>query len=266
MTDRPRLSVVVPFYNSERTLQACIESLLAQEFSGGSTEIILIDNRSTDASSSIASEYPELIVLNEQTPGAYAARNAGIRQASAPLIAFTDADCVVDPDWVGSIVDGMQAPETAMLIGHCRYPTEASLALRWLAAYENAKTDYVTHHCDPAHHFTYCNNMAVRASIFADLGLFEQWQRAGDSELAHRMAARRPDLKLAYRPSMRITHLEFVTFRERAKRLHLYTETNSQIATFQELGFLQRLAVLRHLIRNLKARRPSVTSVASRRP
>ena len=250
MTARPRISVVVPFHNSESTLQACIESLLAQEPLGGLIEIILIDNRSTDASASIAAEYRELIILEEQTPGAYAARNAGIRQANAPVIAFTDADCVADPDWLRSIVDGMQDPETAMLIGHCRYPVEASLALRWLGAYENAKTDYVTHHCDPGHHFTYCNNMAVQASVFEELGPFQLWQRAGDSELAHRMAARKPDLKLAYRPSMRITHLEFVSFRERAKRLNLYTETNSQIVTFRELSFWQRLAVLRHLIRS----------------
>ena len=248
MSDRPCVSVVVPFYNSERTLAACIESLLAQENVGDDYEILLIDNRSEDTSATIAGNYSGVTVLTESTPGAYAARNTGIREAAAPVIAMTDADCVVDPDWLRSILDGLRDPQTAVLVGHCRYPASSSLTLRLLGAYENAKTEYVIDHCDPAHHFAYCNNMAVRASVFTELGLFEEWQRAADSELVHRLAARRPDLKLAYEPAMRITHLEFVRARERARRLRLYTTTNSQIADFSELGVRQRLGVLRHLV------------------
>ena len=248
MKDHPRVSVVVPFYNSERTLAACIESLLAQADVGGPYEILMIDNRSTDASASIVARYPELIVLEESTPGAYTARNTGIRKASAPLIALTDADCIVQPDWLRSIQDGMQDPRTAVLIGHCRYPDEASLALRLLGAYENSKTEYVITRCDPSHYFAYCNNMAVRASMFEELGLFKEWKRAADSEFVHRLASRRPELKLTYRPAMSITHLEFLRGRERAKRLKLYTQTNSKISTFRELGLRQRLGVLWRLI------------------
>lgn len=249
MNDRPSVSIVVPFWNSERTIASCIESLRSQEDFSGRYEIILVDNRSTDASAQIVGRYPDLIVLEEGTPGAYAARNAGIARAGAPVIAFTDSDCVVDRDWLRSITDGMRDPRTAILVGHCRYPTSASPALRLLGAYENAKADYVIGRCDSAHHYAYCNNMAVRASAFEQLGPFEEWQRAADSELVHRLARLRPDLKLAFRPSMRITHLEFVSARERARRLKLYTGTNTQIATFRELGARQRLGVLMHLIR-----------------
>lgn len=250
MNDRPCLSVVVPFHNSERTLAVCIEALLSQD-GVGPYEIILIDNRSTDTSAAIVARYRELIALDEPTPGAYAARNTGIRRASAPLIALTDADCVVDRDWLRSIVAGMQNPQTAILLGHCRYPASASLALRLLGAYENAKSEYVLGHCASAHHFAYCNNMAVRASVFAELGLFEEWQRAADSELVHRLAQRRPDWKLTYRYSMRITHLEFLRARDRTRRLGLYTHTNANIATFRELEPVQRLGVLMHLARRL---------------
>jgi len=235
---------VVPFFNSERTMQACSESLLAQEDVGGPYEILMVDNRSTDASASIAGRYPGLTFLDEPAPGAYAARNAGIRRATAPVIAFTDADCVADPGWLRSVLDGMEDPRTAILVGHCRYPAGASLALRLLGAYENAKAEYVIGRCDPAHHFAHCNNMAVRAAVFDELGPFEAWERAADSELVHRLAARRPDLRLVYRRSMRITHLEFVRGRARARRLRLYTHTNARIPTFRELGVAQRLGVL----------------------
>ena len=254
MKDRPGISVVVPFHNSERTLATCIESLLTQEDSGSSYEIIVIDNRSPDASAQIARRYEGVTLLEEQTPGAYAARNTGIAHANGRLIAFTDADCVVDPDWLRSIIEGMKDPQTAVLLGHCRYPDHATRTLKLLAAYENTKTDYVIGRCQAAHHFAYCNNMAVRASVFEELGPFREWKRAADSELVHRLASRRPDLKLVYRPSMRITHLEFVRARDRARRLNLYTQTNSKIETFRELSITQRLAVLVHLLRGRRTK------------
>jgi len=253
MSDSPGVSVVVPFFNSERHLAACVESLLDQEGVGAPFEVILVNNRSTDGSAAIAARYPGLTVLEEQKPGAYAARNTGIRKAQAPLIAFTDADCVVASDWLRSIRDGLQDPTIAILLGHCEYPSSASLALRMLAAYENAKTDYVIERCGPLHHFAHANNMAVRASVFEELGLFEEWDRAADSELVHRLALSRPDLGLAFRRSMRITHMEFRSARARVRRLSLYTQTNSRIETFQELGWAQRLGALMHWFRSRQA-------------
>lgn len=247
-TPQPCISVVVPFFNSELFLAACIESLLAQDDFGGSVEIILIDNGSTDGSASIAARYAELIILEESSPGAYAARNTGIRHANAPVIAFTDADCVVAHDWLQSIREGMEDSGIAVLLGSCRYPEHASMPLRMLAVYENAKTDYTINRCEPAHHFAYANNMAVRAAVFDEIGLFKEWQRAADSELIHRLAQRRSDLRPAYHPSMRVTHLEFLCARDRARRLQLYTHTNAQIETFRELGGAQRLGLIAHLL------------------
>ena len=249
MSENPCVSVVVPFFNSERHLAACIESLLGQDDVGGPFETILIDNGSTDGSASIVERYRELTVLDEPTPGAYAARNTGIRRARAPLIAFTDADCVVAGDWLRSLRDGMQDPAIAILLGHCRYPPNASLALRVIGAYENAKAEYVINHGEATHRFAYANNMAVRTSLFEELGPFKEWKRAADTELVHRLASRRPDLRLAYRRSMRVTHMEFINARTRARRLSLYSRTNSKIETFQELGVAERVGVLIHLLR-----------------
>src|SRR5690606_13507221 len=93
-TVRPSISVIVPFFQSGRHLRACIEALLGQVDIDGDAEFILVDNGSTDGSGGIAAEYDGIVLLRETTPGAYAARNTGIRYASAPLLAFTDGDCV----------------------------------------------------------------------------------------------------------------------------------------------------------------------------
>ncbi len=251
----PVISVVVPFFNSERHIAACVESLLAQEDVGGAYEILFVDNGSSDASAAVLARYDGLTLLEERTPGAYAARNAAIRRARAAIVALTDADCVVERDWLRSIREGLRDPAVAILLGRVRYPAAASLALRLLGAYEDAKAEYVVDRCPPAHHFGYANNMAVRTAVFAELGLFKEWPRAADSELVQRLAARRPDLRPAYRPSMRVTHMEFLTARARARRLSLYTRTNSRIATFRELGMAQRLGVLAHMLRRRAARR-----------
>jgi glycosyltransferase involved in cell wall biosynthesis len=254
MNESPRVSVIVPFFNRQQYLPACIEALLNQEDVGGPVEIVMVDNRSTDDSAAMVRRYPQVTLLREESPGAYAARNAGIRQARAPVLAFTDADCVTDRRWLRSVCDGMRDPGVAILIGHCRYPAEASWALTLLAAYENAKAEYVVTRCAPAYQFAYCNNMAVRASVFAEVGPFRLWDRAADTELVHRLAAARPDLRVSFRTDMRVTHLEFLRVRDRVRRLSLYTRTNAQVASFRELGIAERAGVVLHLLRG--SRRP----------
>lgn len=245
--ERPSVSVVVPYFNSADYLEACLKGLAGQQGVEGSYEVILIDNGSQDGSRAIAEQHTDLVHLEESTPGAYAARNTGIRAARAPIIALTDADCVAAPNWLRTIQERMQDPEVGALVGRCHYPKSASRWLHLLGAYENAKAEYALERLSPAHHFAYANNMAVRRSVFDELGPFLEWKRAGDSELVHRMAADRPELRLEYVPQMEVTHLEFVRGADRAKRLSLYTQTNAKIETFRELGFGQRLGVLWHL-------------------
>jgi glycosyltransferase involved in cell wall biosynthesis len=247
------VSVVVPYRDRERHIAACIESLLAQDEVGGPFEVIFVDNGSTDGSASVVRRHREVIALEEPTPGAYAARNAGIRRARAPVVAFTDADCVAGRGWLRSALDALRDPAVGIVVGECRYPAAASRALRLLGAYENAKAEYAITRCAAAHRFAYANNMAVRMSVFEALGLFREWPRAADTELVHRMATARPDLRVAYCRSMRVTHMEFLRARDRLRRLSLYTHTNARIATFRELGPTQRAGVLMHLLRGRRA-------------
>ena len=246
--ERPSVSVVVPYFNSADYLEACLEGLAGQQGVEGTYEVILINNGSQDGAPEIAAGHPEFLNLEEATPGAYAARNTGIRAARAPIIALTDADCVAAPNWLSTIQGRMRDPQVGALIGRCHYPKSASRWLHLLGAYENAKAEYTLERLSPAHHFAYANNMAVRRAVFDELGPFLEWKRAGDSELVHRMAAERPGLRVEYVPQMEVTHLEFLRGADRARRLSLYTETNAKIETFRELGFGQRLGVLWHLL------------------
>src|SRR5258707_322683 len=96
----PRASVIVAVYNAQATLRDCIESLLQLDYPSGHLEVLCVDNASTDATVGILASYDEhLRVVRERRRGPAAARNTGVRHAGGEVIAFTDADCVVDRAW-----------------------------------------------------------------------------------------------------------------------------------------------------------------------
>ena len=97
----PLISVVVPAYNEEKTLPACLNSLLNQDCTFP-YEIIVVDNASTDRTAEIARQYNARL-LREPVKGVASARRAGFAAARADLIASTDADCVAPSDWLAQI-------------------------------------------------------------------------------------------------------------------------------------------------------------------
>ena len=248
MSAAPRVTVIVPFFNSAATLPECIAALRREKRGRDDVELVFVDNGSTDGSAAIVAGHEEITLLEEPERGAYAARNTGIRHARAPILAFTDADCVVGDGWLAALQKALRDHERGAVIGHCRYPDDATGLLRLVAAWENAKARYVIARCPPAYHFAYANNLAIRAALVDEIGPFRRWARAADSEWVHRMARQRPELRLAYCADMRVTHMEFRTAHERLRRLSLYTHTNRRIDGFHELDGWQRLAVARSML------------------
>lgn len=99
--EKPLISVIVPVYNVEGYMEACLDSLLAQTWPN--FEIILIDDASTDGSGQICGGYADRdarvrAVHFPRNRGPSAARNEGVRRAAGAYIAFVDADDRVEPD------------------------------------------------------------------------------------------------------------------------------------------------------------------------
>ncbi len=94
---RPRVSVVIVNYNYARFLPEAVESVLAQNYDN--CEILVVDDGSTDDSHSILKRYEQRVrLVFQENRGVSAARNRGIAESTAPLVAFLDSDDLWHPD------------------------------------------------------------------------------------------------------------------------------------------------------------------------
>jgi glycosyltransferase involved in cell wall biosynthesis len=90
------VSVIVPTYNGERFIAEAIESILSQSHSP--TELIVVDDGSTDETREIAASYDAVRLLEKQNGGPASARNLGLQAATGPIIALHDQDDVMLPN------------------------------------------------------------------------------------------------------------------------------------------------------------------------
>lgn len=95
-----KISVVIPAYNEEKCIGRCLQAL--KEGSEQPYEIIVSDGMSSDRTVEIAEKYGAVVIENRRGHAA-GGRNAGIKKAKGDIIAFIDADCIPDRDWLKEI-------------------------------------------------------------------------------------------------------------------------------------------------------------------
>ena len=109
--DKPRITVIIPAYNIENLITRCVESVVNQTYPKDLTQILVVDDGSTDNTGKVidelAAKYNNVTALHEENGGSSKARNYALSKATGDFIGFVDSDDFVEPDMYEKLVDAL---------------------------------------------------------------------------------------------------------------------------------------------------------------
>jgi glycosyltransferase involved in cell wall biosynthesis len=185
----PAISIVIPHLNDAERLGRCLAALAAQDADMARAEIIVVDNGSREPPAGLVAGVPGARLVEEATPGPGPARNRGAALAAAPVLAFTDSDCIPAPDWVATILARFAAePGTGIIGGDVRVfaadPDRPSPAEAYDLLYAFQQRTHIARR-----RFSVTANLAVRREVFAAVGPFGGLEVSEDLDWGQRAAA-----------------------------------------------------------------------------
>jgi glycosyltransferase involved in cell wall biosynthesis len=173
----PKVSVVVCAYNAERTIDSCLASL--EHLNYPNYEVIVVNDGSKDRTLEIAQRYDYVRLISQENKGLSVARNVGIAAANGEIVAFTDSDCVADPDWLTYLVEKLTSSDLCAVGGPNLSPPEDSFVPSCVAV-SPGKPTHVLLSDEVAEHIAGCN-MAFHRQVLQEIGGFDPiFHAAGD--------------------------------------------------------------------------------------
>jgi GT2 family glycosyltransferase len=180
----PSISVVIATYNRAPLLDDCLRHLAQQEFRPGD-DVIIVNNGSTDHTAAVLARHSRsfpvpLHEIDETRPGKSHALAAGLAKASADVIALTDDDVNVSPEWLATLRQAFTDPELALAGGPVA-PRWETPAPRWLAGGSSEHTrfnaplallNYGPSACPLGERTLLGANMAIRRRVLESVGGF----------------------------------------------------------------------------------------------
>ncbi|MGH6833966.1 MAG: glycosyltransferase [Methylocella sp.] len=196
----PLVSVVIPHYNSLATLKNCVSLLDRQTFGRDRFEIIVADNNSTCGINAVRAAAPGATVIHANEQGAGPARNAGVAASKGSILAFIDADCLPDFDWIEKAVAAIQAYD--FIGGRVVVTSEDPLRPNPIEAFEMVFAFDCERYISRVG-FTVTANMAVWHKVFDAVGPFRNGV-AEDMDWSFR--ARAQNFRLGYAADLIVEH------------------------------------------------------------
>lgn len=204
-----RVAVIVAVYNAEATIGPCITSLLEMSSGGCEVELIVVENGSTDGSVSILSSFGDrLRMISESRRGPAAARNRAILETSAEWIAFTDADCVVEREWLAELVQPLSEEGVGIVGGRILSVEPCNRIERFGERIHDHRI--AIERQNPPYAMT--GNWASPREALIRTGMFDETLlRGSDADLAFRLHA--AGYRIVYRHGAVVHHRNESTFR-----------------------------------------------------
>ena len=238
----PQISVIIPVYNGEDDLPELLDRLHEQTYPSDRLEYLIIDNGSRDRTAEIlsSSELPNLKPLSQtEIQSSYAARNVGIKAASYNIIAFTDADCRPKPEWLVNLVQPFANPEIGLSIGEIAALPGKSV----LESYADRQETLSQKHTLANGYCAYGQtaNLAVRRSIFQEVGLFRPYlTTGGDADICWRIL-RETQWQYTFIPDAIVEHRHRRTLPELYKQWYRYGKSNRYLHQLHGIDLTRKL-------------------------
>lgn len=227
----PQVSVVVPVYNGETDVPELLDCLRSQTYPVDKVEYIIVDNNSSDRTAELlqaAAEDTSAIAIRplseKQIQSSYAARNTGIRAATGEFIAFTDADCRPDPNWLISLIQPFVKLEVGISVGEI-----VALPGKTLLEQHAEKQETLSQKHTLANSFCpygQTANLAIRRQAFEEVGLFRPYlTTGGDADMCWRIL-RETDWQLEFAENAIVKHRHRATLAELQSQWRRYGKSN----------------------------------------
>ncbi|WP_334656945.1 glycosyltransferase [Sphingomonas panaciterrae] len=199
----PEVSVIIPVWNSEKSIVKTLEMLSTQTVSQERFEVIVVDNGSTDATAKVVGKFPFAKLLSEPVASSYRARNRGLAAAKGDFVLFTDGDCVPAADWVEQAMAAVRrVPDAGIYAGEIALFRE--LGARPVAACYEELTAFNQSHNAQVGHCVTANWLCRRADLLAIGGFDSELLSGGDRECSRRMVA--SGHRVVHIPEMIVRH------------------------------------------------------------
>lgn len=202
------VSIVLPVFNGEKLIGACLESIANLNYPKSNFELIVVDNGSTDRTVEIIKNFQtnnslETKLYFQKIKGSYAARNVGVRSAIGDIIVFTDADCIVDKDWLINIVQYFSDDTMGGVAGEILPGGGDSLVERYSTVEEvlSQKRTFNSKFLP----YAQTANAAYRKELFSRIGYFDEVISGGDADYSWRMQLE-TDYKMGYAEDAVVLH------------------------------------------------------------
>ncbi|HEX2271459.1 MAG TPA: glycosyltransferase family 2 protein [Pyrinomonadaceae bacterium] len=182
MSSEPEVSVIIPTYNRSALLRDAVMSVLGQE-SPSAFEIVIVDNNSKDDTAAVVQSLMEqhpgrLSYILETRQGNAHARNRGVKEARAPIVAFIDDDVIVERDWLTSLKNALDSRAELSFVGGKVLPQWTTPPPSWLtpehwsplAVLDYGPDELIIGGNSPRGLLT--ANIAFRRSVFDEVGQF----------------------------------------------------------------------------------------------
>ena len=253
-SSRPRFSVITPVLNESRWLPQTLAAIDAQTFPAELTEIVFVDNGSTDGSLEILGRHPRIRIRHEPRRDPYLARNRGIEAASGEYLVFLDADCPPHVDWLAAYDRSINECPADILLGELLHPDHSPLMLKCYETYYNTKLAWLIEHGRSSNFFGHAGNMAFSRSIFNEIGLFAAMPIVGDTEIIHRLFRHNPNAVVRFVPGARVVHAEVDSVRILLTKLYAiggYTQTLTPRSEYRPVSLADKFRIVAESVRSL---------------